>query len=521
MACGTNNIDSISRIGFASAQKYFEKILGQGITANIIEGIKRSEVILIIGGDPTAVNPILGLSIREAARRGTRILILGHAKGLERFEPLQVIPPLFKEADVLESLLVKIADVKGVRGEKTVLDGGIRELFERESSRMELQGLDEFKDILLESASTSIVFGMDLVQRTDGHRSLFAVAGLDYLLEARLYLLSDRPNEQGLIDVGCLPDMLPGGRPVNIDSFRMEFEGPWNGPVLPYNGLTLMEIIEGAKNKNIKALYVMGENLAYNLPKSSHIKDALNSLDFLVVQDIFLSETAELADVVLPALGWSEKDGTYTNLERRIQLLRKAVENPSGMDDWKIISEVSKKMGYPMDYSCSEDIMEEISRVSPLYRDLTYKVIAEGGSMWPYHGEPLRGEVKEIPAATTDSRSYKGDLYLALERPLFHSGTISRRSSALRKIYPEPGLRIGTGHAGKLGLNDGDRVNVSTAHGDINVLVTIDDSIKDNKVLLSNNFEGKGVFSLLDYSIDPVTKAPGIEGCEVTIKKEG
>ncbi len=519
VACETNNIDSISRIGFASAQKYFEDTLGQGVTANIIDGIKNSDVILVIGGDPTAVNPILGLSIRKAALNGAKILILGHARGLDRFKPLQVVPPLFHEADALESLLKKIEAVKGIRDEKPVLDTGIKELCKGVSLEMDLPGLDEFSEVLLGSTSTSIVFGMDLVQRTDGHRSLFAVAGLNYLLEARLYLLSDRPNEQGLIDAGCVPDMLPGGRPVDIDAFRVEFEGPWECDIPPDKGLTLMEMFEGAKNKSVKAMYVMGENPAYNLPLNAFVKDALDSLDFLVVQDIFLSETAELADVVLPALGWSEKDGTYTNLERRIQLLRKAVEGQSGMDDWRIISEISKNMGYPMDYSGAEEIMEEIANVSPLYRGLTYNALAEGGSMWPYHGEPLRGEVEVIPDPVPVRHDYGSDLYLTLERPLFHSGTISRRSSALRKIYPEPSLKIGAGNAEKLGLKNGEKVNVSTEHGNTDLMVAIDDSIRDNRVLLSNNFKGKGAFGLLGCRIDPVTKAPGTEGCEVTVRK--
>lgn len=519
IACGSNNIDSISRIGYAAAQKYLEDLLGQGITANVIGAIKNSDTVLVVGGDPTAVNPILGLSVREAARGGAKVVVMGHAPGLERFKTLKVVPPVFKESEILEALLVEIFRIKGKRGEKHAMDQGITTLSEKSSLKIELQGFDELKEMLLSSASTSIVFGIDLVQRKDGHRALFAVAGLTYLLEARLYLLSERPNEQGLIDVGCVPDMLPGGRPLNIYDFRRGYEVAWKGSIPEYEGLTLMEIIEGAKNKSIKALYIMGDNPVFNLPDSSSIKDALSSLDLLVVQDIFLNETAELADVVLPVLGWSEKTGTYTNLERRIQLLRKAVDSSSGMEDWKIISEISNRMGYEMYYSDAEEIMREIAKVSPLYRELTYEEIGKGGSLWPYNGEPLRGEVKEIPMMAKESRDYKADFYLALERPLFHSGTLSRKSSALRKICPEPTLKISPQHAQKLGLKEGDKVNISTAHSNINIPVSIDGSIKDNKVLLSNNFEGKGVFNLLSYSFDEITKAPAIEGCEVIIKK--
>ncbi|MEW6599746.1 MAG: NADH-quinone oxidoreductase subunit NuoG [Nitrospirota bacterium] len=519
MTCGSNNIDSISRTGYAAAQKYFEQLLGQGITTNTIEGLKNSELILVVGGDPTAVNPVLGLSIREASRQGAEVVVLGNAKGLDRFMTQQVVPQVFGEAEVLEELLVAVSGAKGLRGEKMDVDSGIRMLSDKYSGKMDLDGFEKLKQSLLESSSTSIVFGTDLVQRSNGHRAIFAVAGLTYLLEARLYMLSDRPNEQGLIDVGCVPDMLPGGRPINIIDFKRKFETEWGGPIPDEAGKTLFEIIEGAKNKDIKALYVMGDNPVFNLPNGPHVIEALQSLEFLVVQDLFLSETARLADVVLPALGWTEKTGTYTNLERRIQLQKKAVNTSSGMEDWKIISEVSGKMGYKMSYSDSEDVMEEIARVSPLYRDLTYREISKGNSLWPYHGEPLRGEIHKLPVMVDSKGEYRADLYISLEKPLFHSGTLSRRSPALIKICPQPTLKINGTAAAKLGLNEGDMVRISTAAGSSEMPVSIDDTIKDNKVLMGNNFEGKGVFNLITYKLDPVTMAPGIEGCEVTIVK--
>jgi predicted molibdopterin-dependent oxidoreductase YjgC len=432
---------------------------------------------------------------------------------------IQVVPPVFRETEILEELLASVSRVKGVRGEKLDVDHGIRVLSEKYSGKMDIEGFQELKYALLDSPSTAIVFGMDLVQRTNGHRAIFAAAGLTYLLEARVYLLSDKPNEQGIIDVGCIPDMLPGGRPLNIHDFKRKFEAEWGGPIPEEEGMTLFEIIEGAKKNKVKALYIMGDNPLFNLPNGPYIEEALKSLDFLVVQDIFLTETAKLADVVLPALGWTEKSGTCTNLERRIQLQRKAVNASSGMDDWKIISDISSKMGYKMSYSEAEDIMDEIAGVSPLYRDLTYREISKGNSLWPYHGEPLRGEIHELPVMADGGADYNSDFYITLDKTLFHSGTLSRRSRALMKICPEPMLKVAPAGAEKLGLQEGDMVHISTSAGSQEVSVSLDESIKDNRVLLSNNFEGKGVFSLLTYKLDPVTKAPGIEGCEVTIKK--
>jgi predicted molibdopterin-dependent oxidoreductase YjgC len=517
MACRTNNIDSISRTGFAAAQRYFQNLLGQGVTSNMIEGIKNSDTILVLGGDPTSVNPILGLAVRGAAREGARIALVGHAKGLERFRTLRVSPAVFNEAGALELLLTKVVKAKGPRGEKEALDKSITELLGRVEG--ESEEIDALTKMLVDGESVAIVMGMDLVQRTDGHRGLFAVAGLTYLLEARLFLLSERPNEQGLIDMGCVPDMLPGERPLHVGNFKQVVEEMWKGQIPQEEGLSLMEMIEGIRKKEIRALYITGENPVFNFPDSTSVKEALQSLDFLVVQDIFLSETAELADVVFPALGWTEKEGTYTNLERRVQFLRKAQESSSGLEDWKIYSEISKKMGYRMDYSGPRAIMDEIADVSPLYRDLTYEEIGKGNCLWPYHGEPLRGEMSEVPVAEVRDKNFTGDLYLAPDKLLFHSGTTSRKSQALNKICSGPVLSISRHHAGKLEVEEGDRVHISTEKGDMEVNVSIDSTIQDNRVFLSNNFEGAGVFSLLNYSIDPVTKAPGIEGCEVKITK--
>ena len=191
-----------------------------------------------------------------------------------------------------------------------------------------------------------------------------------------------------------------------------------------------------------------------------------------------------MADVVLPALGWTEKSGTITNLERRIQLQKKAIESSKGMQDWRILCDLSNKMGYGMNYTGTKDVMKELAAVSPLHRDLAYEEVEKGNSLWPYHGEPLRGEMNEVPEITDKTENYNADFYLAVERPLYHSGTLSRKSQALNKIYSEPALRMGLQSAEKLGVSDGDRVEFSTPAGKGEAPVSIEDSIQDNRVYL-------------------------------------
>lgn len=523
VAIGTNNIDSTARMGYAGAQRIIENIFSQGATANLISGLANSDTILCLGGDPTAVNPILGLQIRASARRGGNILTIGYMKGLENFNPLILKPVIYSENILLEGLIAELSKIKGLTGDNPALEAKIKEIKTslndvEKACRIEKADIDKFIKTLSEASTPAVVLGKELIQRTDGSYSTMLVSALSYIINARIYLLSERPNEQGLLDVGCAPDILPGHRPLSFTEFRRRYESAWRATIPGDVGLTLFEMIEGAKNGSIKAMYIMGENPVFNLPDSKGVETALKNIGFLVVQDIFLTETAKIADVVFPALSWAEKDGTYTNLERRIQRLRRALEK-DGMEDWKIVSEISKNIGIAMNYSSAQDIMTEISKVSPLYRDLTYEEIESGNAIWPYKGEPLRGGLEEIVVSARVSRPTPRALYIALERPLFHSGTLSRKAHALNRIYPEAVVRVNLDTAKKSGLKDGAMAKISSGLGVLELPVVIDAAVDEPIVMLSNNFEGKGAFGILGYSLDPITKAPGIEGQEVTIQK--
>jgi predicted molibdopterin-dependent oxidoreductase YjgC len=280
-----------------------------------------------------------------------------------------------------------------------------------------------------------------------------------------------------------------------------------------------MEIVEAAGTE-IKALYVMGENPAFKLPNSSSVREALGALELLVVQDIFLNETGHMADVVLPAQAWSERDGTYTNIERRIQRTRKAVAPRTGRADWRIVCDVATAAGHAMDYSNVGEITDELARVSPLHVDSNHKSLDDRGWLVRNNGEPQGSDLVTVPSVRAKRRAEGNGRHLGVERLLFHSGTTSRHAAALLKICPQATAKLGCGLASELALEEGDRVRLSTSQGSVTVPIEIDPSINDDGVLLSNHFEGKGALELLDYTLDPVTKAPGLEGCEVSVEKE-
>ncbi len=522
---GTNNIDSTARTGYAGAQGFIENIFGQGATANLIPGLANSDAVLVAGGDPTTVNPILGLQIRACARRGGKVLTVGHVKGLRHYSPAELRPALFKETTVLEGIVAGLKGKKGLPGSNKVVEEKLKEIGTGAKEAADACGISEkefeaFVDGLSAASNPAIVIGKETVQSSGGNYKLFLLAAINYLVNGRIYLLSERANEQGLLDMGCAPDLLPGYRPLAYEEFRKRYETAWKTPVPEKPGLSVFGMIEAAHKGGLKAMYVMGENPVFNLPHSGDVAAALQKVDFLVVQDIFLTETGKLADVVLPALSWAEKSGTFTNMERRIQRVRKAVGR-EGMEDWKIVAEVARNMGAKFSYAGPEEVFAEIGKVSPLHRDLSYDEIEKGQAIYPYKGEPLRSTVEGIALDKGSGAVAAGRFYLRIERPLFHSGTLSRKAPALVNISSAAVARINPADAASAGLGEGDVVRISSKIGSIELPVALDPAVDRSTVMLTNNFEGRGAFGLAEYAVDPVTGAPAIDANAVTIEKVG
>ena len=522
-AVGTNNIDTTARTGFAGAQIFIENIFGQGATANIISGLANSDTVLVIGGDPTTINPILGLQIRACARRDGNVLTIGTIDGLRHFNPTKLLPKLQTEATLLEGIVAALREKKGLPGSNAALEAKIKDITVSADEVTDKTGvsgaeLSAFVDLLATAATFSLVIGKDIVQSTGGSYKLLLLSAINYLANGRIYLLSEKANEQGALDMGCAPDILPGHRPVAYPEFRKKCENVWHTELSDKPGLNLFEMVDAAEKGSLKAVYVMGENPLCHVPDSGRVEAAFRKLDFLVVQDIFLTETAKLADVVLPALSWAEKDGTFTNMERRIQRVRKSVHR-EGLEDWKIIAEISKNMGYSMEYRGAEDVFHEAAKVSPLHRGLTYEDIENGDNIYPYKGEPLRDAKEEIQVDRSARSAATGTLYLKIEKPLFHSGTMSTKAPALVNIYPQAVARVSAETAQAFSLIEGDVVRVKTKTGSLALFVAIEKDGDSSSVKIGNNFEGKGAFRLTDCVLDPVTKAPCLDSIEITIEK--
>jgi NADH-quinone oxidoreductase chain G len=520
----SNNIDSMSRTFFAPAEGYLEGLFGQGITANIISGISRSDAVIVAGGDPTKINPVLGLQIRLAYRGGAKVISLCDAVGLRRFGTQEIISRKGSENVLYTSLLKALIDKRGLPGNSKSIEDKLAEIkWPSTKDVVKLTGIEqsdievaaeELKDV----KNVSLIIGPDVLIN-NGLKGLFLLSAILYVLDARVYLLSERPNEQGVMDMGCLPDTLVGGRPIEISSFREKFAQEMGYEIPEKVGLTLFEMFEAMSKGSIKAAYVMGDNPAFNLPSAGKIKDALSELDFLVVQDVFLSETAEMADVVLPAAAWSEKDGTYVNLERRIQRLNRAKNSMGGPEDWKTIVKIARLMGSKMEYNAVDDIWEEITNASHLYGSLSYEDLDTDKALWPYKGEPLRsGEAHiEIPEDMVEVIGDSSRLYV--DRSLFHSGSFSRYSPALNSIQSEPYAMMHPDTARNMSINDGDKIKITTGDRSLELVSKLDKDIRDETIRVPNVFEGVCIMSLVDYSIEPETKSAVWKLTDIKVEK--
>jgi len=526
---GSNSIDSVASLAFAPGQKYLEGIFGQGVTVNPISGIAKADGVIVIGGDPTSVNPVLGLQIRTASQKEVPVITIGYTPGLNNFSTNKLLPAPFTETIVLAALVSGLLKKKTSAVEKNTFGEFVRAIepvsYEEAQNACGIPAgdLEGCADLLAGMTNPAVIVGRDIIQRAEGHTNLLLLAALVHLINGRIYLLSELPNERGLVDMGCLPDSLPGRRPVTVDSFRKRYEEFAGAEIPSSSGLSLMEIIEGARAGNVKALYVMGENVAFNIPDHAYVKQALEALDLLVVQDVFLTETARQAHVVLPGLSWAEKEGSYTNLEGRMQHLNKVVGG-QGLEDWKILSEISRLLGVDMHYADAKDILAEIAKVSPLHKGITYEDMDGGQCMWPYKGEPLRHDITLSGIGVPNIRALlkspgKEKTYIGVEKPLFHSASMSRNSLALNSISARPFAKISRELAGRLSIAEGDYVTISTSAGSLGLPVMLFEDMPENMVLVSNNFEGAGVYKVLVWKMNETIKTPVFDGIEVSLKK--
>lgn len=553
---GTPNIDHCARLCHASTVAGLALAYGSGAMTNSIKEIKDADFILVIGSNTTETHPIISLQIRQALRKGARLAVADPRK-IELTALAEFYLPLKPgtNAALINGLINVILSEnlwnQDFVGSRTEEFAAMRDMALKYTPEYVAGITGVAADIIRQVArayagaeNASILYTMGITQHSSGTNNVLAIANLAMLCgqlgkpAAGVNPLRGQNNVQGACDMGALPNVFPGYQPVADPANVQKFSRAWGAEVPGKIGLTLGEMMDEALAGNIKGMYIMGENPMLSDPDIHHVQKALENLGFLVVQDIFLTETAQLADVVLPGASFAEKDGTFTNTERRVQRVRRAID-PVGdaRPDWQILGDLAAKMGYgQMQYSHPSEVMVEIARLTPIYGGISHDRIEGQGLQWPcpekdHPGTPLlhqekftRGlgrfhAVEYAPPAEEPDSEFPFILTTGRRLYHYHTGTMTRKAKGIDAIYGEEYLEINPADAGKLGICDRDSVRLSSRRGSITIKVRITEKVSPGTVFTSFHFAESPVNAVTNTARDPVAKIPELKVCAVKVEK--
>lgn len=584
-ALGTNNVDHCTRLCHASSVAALLEGIGSGAVSDVFAHAQLADVLLLTGTNTTVNHPVAATFFKQAVKqRGVTLIVVDVRR-----------PPIADFATHYCSLRPG-TDVAFYNALLHVLIAENRIHHEFIRTRTEnfaaLQATvahyppervaavcgipaDTIRAVarLIGSAKNLMIFwGMGISQHThgtDNARCLIALClatGNIGRPGTGLHPLRGQNNVQGASDAGLIPMMYPDYQPVESEDHRRKFEAAWGVPLDPRKGLTVVEITHGALTGDIKGMLMLGENPFLSDPNQNKVRKALANLEFLAVQDIFLTETAEFADVVLPASSFFEKHGTYTNTDRRVQLGQPVLPLPGNARlDWQILCDLSNRLGYPMHYDSPEEIFAEFTRLAPSYQGLTYANLAGGGKVWPYRPPTTTAEAPPPPTAeapTTGSapfaappgEEYLGELVLFQDQfptptgrgrfvpaefaaahdlpdaefPLvlntgrllehWHTGTMTRRSSALDTLQPGPFVEVNPADLAALGLHDGQEVTVRSRRGAIRLPIHASPAVQPGSVFIPFHFREAAANVLTTDALDPFGKIPEFKFCAVKLE---
>lgn len=556
-AIGTNNVDHCARLCHASTVAGLVRAFGSGAMTNSIAEIKNADTILVTGSNTTESHPIIGLEAVKAVKNGANLIVV---------DPREI--DLVKENECLHLRQNSGTDVAWMMGminiileedlwDRDFVESRTENFEEMKKSALdypperveEITGIEEGKlrkaaRLYANADRASILFAMGITQHSHGTDNVLAAANLAMVTgnvgkeSTGVNPLRGQNNVQGACDLGALPNVYSGYQNVDVKENRKKFEKLWGKELSPDPGLTVVEMVNEAGKGNVRGMYIMGENPMVSDPDLGHVEDCLNNLDFLVVQDIFLTETAELADVILPASSFLETSGSFTNTERRVQKFDQAID-PIGdsRPDWQIISELSTKMGYPMNYNSAEEITDEIAEVTPIYTGITAERIDnKQGLQWPcvtgdctgtkflHEGEFSRGLGKfhalsyRAPMETPDD-DYPFTLTTGRTYYHFHTRSMTGRSYGLNEMVPEPYVEINPADAESMEVDSGDKLEVTSRRGQITIKAKVTDRVPSETVFIPFHFAEAAANKLTNSVLDPVAKIPELKVAAVKVKK--
>ncbi len=559
---GTNSVDHCSRLCHASTVTAMKKTIGSGVMGSSVPEFEITDVLIVIGSNPIETHPVSATYVKKVARNGTKIIVVDPKK-----------TPLVKYSykwlkqkggtDVaLISGLIHVVIKKGLIDENFInsrVEGGMKSLEElKKSVEMYTPEYVEYitgvsKDDIIDVAllygnaeKASIVTGMGMSQSAHGTANVTGLINLALITGnfgregTGVNPLRGQNNVQGASDMGALYNVFSGYQSVTDETIRRQFAKGWGIPyekLDPELGLSATEMTRSAYDGKVKVMWVMGENPVMTDPDMKHTIKALNRLDFFVVQDIFMTPSAELADVVLPASAFAEKEGTFCNTDRRVLRVRKCVEMPGdAREDWVIIRDIANRMGHEWKYQEPMDIFNQMRTVTPTFAGISYERIEEEGLQWPcpteeHPGTPLLhidsfpiGKGRLVPTEyEADEEQPDNDYPFMLNtgRTLYqyHTATMTRRSTPLNEYIPDAFLEMNPDDVSRLNLKNGEKVKLKSRRGEITVPIKESGNVGVGELFLPFHFEESPANMLTKDIIDPESKIPRYKQSACRVEK--
>jgi formate dehydrogenase major subunit len=553
---GTNNVDHCTRLCHASSVAALMEGIGSGAVTAPFTACRDSELIIVIGANPTENHPVAATFFKQAAKRGATLVVMDprgqalrkHATHMLQFKPGTDVAMLNAMLNVI--ITEELYDRQYVESQTEGFENLKKHIVDFTPEAMsEVCGIDPetLRTVARHYAraeSAIIFWGMGISQSThgtDNARCLIALAlttGQVGRPGTGLHPLRGQNNVQGASDAGLIPIVYPDYQSVEGEEIRKKFENVWGTSLDPDRGLTVVEIMDAVHDDIIKGMYIMGENPAMSDPDADHAREALAKLEHLVVQDLFLTETAFHADVVLPASAWPEKDGTVTNTNRQVQMGRKALEMPGdARQDWWIIQEIAKRIGLDWSYTHPSDVFAEMKGVMGSLDNITWdRLERESAVTYPVDapdqpgneivfgdGFPTEsGRGKLVPADIIPPDEQPDDefpMILTTGRQLehWHTGAMTRRSRVLDHLEPEAIAQMSSRDLHKLGLKAGDKVRVETRRGTIELMARVDGAIPEGLIFIPFCFAEAPANVLTNPQLDPFGKIPEFKYCAARV----
>jgi formate dehydrogenase major subunit len=554
---GTNNVDHCTRLCHASSVAALLETIGSAAVTATFNECKNSDVIIVIGANPAENHPVAATFFKQAAKHGAQLIVMDprgqalkrHATHMLQFKPGTDVAMLNGILNVI--VTEQLYDRQYVQAQTSNFAAFAEQIKDFTPEEMaSICGIpaDTLRAVARSYAraeSAIIFWGMGVSQHvhgTDNARCLIALAlicGQMGRPGTGLHPLRGQNNVQGASDAGLIPMFFPDYKSVEDAVIRAKVENVWGAQLNPKRGLTVVEIMQAIQADVIKGMYIMGENPAMSDPDLNHAREALAHLEHLVVQDLFLTETAFHADVILPASAWPEKDGTVTNTNRQVQMGRRALPLPGeARPDWCIIQEIARRIGLPWNYQHVSEIYTEMSSLMPALDNISWERIErESAVTYPSDApdKPGRdvvfgerfptqdGRGKLVPAAIRPPDECPDPEYpfvLTTGRQLehWHTGAMTRRASTLDALEPGAVANLSRGSLVKLGMNAGDLVRVSTRRGSIELAARQDDAIPDGVVFIPFAYFEAAANLLTNPALDPFGKIPEFKYCAARVE---